>query len=625
MEKNIFLVDVGVDLSLLKTKIHEFPDSIIFTLDYEIHKILEKNHILHEIGENILTKEDFDEIDSCVIDLTDHCFENNVKELTIKNVFLPELIKHELFQYLLIQFLKPFVISKIIKNHKINTIFDFTNYSDFIKKLIFDLNIEYFSFLNNSNSALYHDKIKFTMNIFNFPLHLELSRNSFLKIKKLSQKIINFLYNLEPKINISKNIMLINFDPLEYGELLMELNRQNVPHFLLNTRKPAITNKKSLNVIKESNTKILDLNKFNNSTKNEILSEKIKLEESISKIFNEEDIFRNSFSIHNISFWSCIKTSFQKICTMRFNESVERILLLTKLFNFYDISSIFVWIDVGQEEKECILVGKNFSITSIMLQHGRFQTSQIWNKFAKFLGQFPAPMLSDKQIVWGKITKQYALSHNHNENDILIGGSPRHDKFSNFSSSKNENGIILLATTGTMFLSTDSCVTNSQIKYDDYIKEICRIVKSIPGKKLVIKSHPSQILRKFVKDIVDEMDSSIPIIENMTNQELFNSCELLITFNNSTTALEAISLGTPVISLQTEIWAKEDDIAQSNAIVSVDNINDCENAVKKILFNEEFKNELIKNGTIFLNNYMENFGFASKTVANILKNFSEKN
>ena len=101
------------------------------------------------------------------------------------------------------------------------------------------------------------------------------------------------------------------------------------------------------------------------------------------------------------------------MCSTRFNESIERIFLLREFFNSFDIALNFLWIDVGQEEKECILIGKKFSIDSIMIQHGRFQTSKICNKFAKFFGQFPEPMLSDKQIVWGEIIKNYSLSYNH--------------------------------------------------------------------------------------------------------------------------------------------------------------------------------------------------------------------
>jgi len=620
MKKPIFLIDNGADIDELKSKITEFPNSLVFTLDYEIHLLLQKHDISHELGENILTKDDFNKIDTNSINLTENCFKKFKDELIIENIFLPELIEHELFQYFLIQFLKPYVILKILENYSSEQIFDFTNFHDFINKITNNLKIKHFTFQNNHTPNLYHDKIKFTLNLGKVPLNFEISRSRFSQAKKLTQKFIDITNNFEPKINSKKNILLVNFDPLEYSDLLYEFDKNNVNFFLLNTRKPAITNKKSLDIIKKSNSKILDLNKFYKFKKDEIILEKNLLEKKLINIFNNHEYFENLFSINNITFWNSIKNSLHSICLSRFNESIERIFLLNKVYELYDISIIFVWIDVGQEEKECILVGKSFSIESIMLQHGRFQTSKIWNKFAKYVGQFPSPLLSDKQIVWGNISKQWALSYNHKENNVIIGGSPRHDNFFNYTSSKSENGIILLATTGTMFLSSDSCTTNSQIKYDNYIREIYRIVKSLPNKKLVIKSHPSQILKKFVKDLIDEIDPSIELVENLTNQELFSNCEMLITFNNSTTTLEAMSLNTPVISLQTENWAKEDDIAQSDAIVSISKINDCEDAIKKILYDTEFKKSLLEKSQLFLKNYMSNPGNSSSSVVKLLKN-----
>ncbi|MBT3407152.1 hypothetical protein HN415_00555, partial [Candidatus Woesearchaeota archaeon] len=436
MNKPIFLVDAGTNIDKLQSTVNKFPNSLIFTLDYEIHLQLQKYNIPHELGENILTKDDFNKIDTYSINLTENCFKKFKDELIIENIFLPELIEHELFQYFLIQFLKPYVILKILENYQSEQIFDFTNFHDFINKITNNLKIKHFTFQNNHTPNLYHDKIKFTLNLGKVPLNFEISRSRFSQAKKLTQKFIDITNNFEPKINSKKNILLVNFDPLEYSDLLYEFDKNNVNFFLLNTRKPAITNKKSLDIIKKSNSKILDLNKFYKFKKDEIILEKNLLEKKLINIFNNHEYFENLFSINNITFWNSIKNSLHSICLSRFNESIERIFLLNKVYELYDISIIFVWIDVGQEEKECILVGKSFSIESIMLQHGRFQTSKIWNKFAKYVGQFPSPLLSDKQIVWGNISKQWALSYNHKENNVIIGGSPRHDNFFNYTSSK---------------------------------------------------------------------------------------------------------------------------------------------------------------------------------------------
>jgi len=271
MKKPIFLIDNGANIDELKSKITEFPNSLVFTLDYEIHLLLQKHDISHELGENILTKDDFNKIDTNSINLTENCFKKFKDELTIENIFLPELIEHELFQYFLIQFLKPYVILKILENYSSEQIFDFTNFHDFINKITNNLKIKHSTFQNNYTSNLYHDKIKFTLNLGKIPLNFEISRNRFSQAKKLTQKFIDITNNFEPKINSKKNILLVNFDPLEYSDLLYEFDKNNVNFFLLNTRKPAITNKKSLDIIKKSNSKILDLNKFYKFKKNKII------------------------------------------------------------------------------------------------------------------------------------------------------------------------------------------------------------------------------------------------------------------------------------------------------------------------------------------------------------------
>jgi predicted glycosyltransferase len=170
-----------------------------------------------------------------------------------------------------------------------------------------------------------------------------------------------------------------------------------------------------------------------------------------------------------------------------------------------------------------------------------------------------------------------------------------------------------------MFLSADSCTTQSQVKYDKFIIEVCRIIKTLKNFQLIVKPHPSQILTEYVRNLIQEIDPDIMITEDHNNEKLFNSANLVITFNNSTTALEALILGTPVISLQTEDWANEDDIAQSNAVTCISNIPDCENKIKQILFEKDSHKTLSKNRIVFLENYLKNPGNASKSIAKILK------
>ena len=580
---------------------------------------MEKKKIVHKIGEDVLTSADFDKIDSNTINCMKNYFNSHKEILTFEGIFLPELIEHEFFHYLNFQTFTAYVILKILENEKASLVIDFTNFGDYIKKITSFKKIKHTHFVITKNPSLYHDNIKVNFNLGKIPVNLALSRKTFSRIKNPIQKFTNEIYNLKPNTQNKKNILLVSFDPLQYEEMLMEFKRKNINFLLLNLRKPAITNKKSLNIIKNSESKIVDLNQFSKYVKSDILFAQKKLENVIQNIFNDDLSFEKLFTVDKFSFWFSIKNSFRKICSSRFGESIQRIYLLNQLFTKFDISKILQWAEVGQEEKECVLVGKKFNIPSFMLQHGRYQNSKTWDKFSQFLGRFPTPLLSDKQIVWGEITKKYALSYNHSATNILVGGSPRHDKFFNLPPVNNKkSGIILLATTGTHYISADSCTTSSQIKYDEYIKEVYRIVKSLPEKKIILKPHPSPILTKLAENLINEIDPSIRIIKNVELHKLINDCEVLITFNNSTTTLDAISMNKPVISLQTDSYANDDDIVKAGAVLSISEIKDLESGLKKILYDNSFRKKLMEKSTSFLQKYMKNQGCASESIVDIL-------
>ena len=137
-------------------------------------------------------------------------------------------------------------------------------------------------------------------------------------------------------------------------------------------------------------------------------------------------------------------------------------------------------------------------------------------------------------------------------------------------------------------------------------------------KKLIVKPHPSPVLTKLAENLINEIDPSIIIIKNVELHKLINDCEVLITFNNSTTTLDAISMNKPVISLQTDSYANEDDIAQAGAILSISEIKDLENGIKKILYDNDFKKKLMEKSDLFLQKYMKNQGHASESVVEVL-------
>ena len=66
--------------------------------------------------------------------------------------------------------------------------------------------------------------------------------------------------------------------------MLMEFKKKNINFLLLNLRKPAITNKKSLSIVKNSKSKIVDLSKFSRYVKSDILLAQKRLEDVIQNV-----------------------------------------------------------------------------------------------------------------------------------------------------------------------------------------------------------------------------------------------------------------------------------------------------------------------------------------------------
>ena len=175
MNKVIFLVQNGTDFSKLENTIKKFPVHTVYSLDYESHKLLERKKITHKIGEDVLTSADFDAIDLSAINCTKNCFESYNEILTIENIFLAELFEHELFFYLIRQFLNVHVILKVLEKEYTETVIDFTNVGDYVKKITNFKKIKHIHFGITKPPSLYHDNVRINFNLSKIPMNFELS------------------------------------------------------------------------------------------------------------------------------------------------------------------------------------------------------------------------------------------------------------------------------------------------------------------------------------------------------------------------------------------------------------------------------------------------------------------
>lgn len=619
MNDTIILLEKGSNFLKLKNELKKYPSARIFSLDYESHFYLKKNNLKHELAENFLLKSEFDEIDNLTKNFIKNWIPEKLKsDFSINNIFLPSLIEHELFYYLLPIFSSGIMIEKIIKNEKPQHVIDLTQFCEFTETLI--INKQVTKIPPTIEKSFYHDNVSINFSLMKIPIHFQISRNTFVNIKKFISTFIDKILNSNIKIDTKKNILLVNFDPIQYEILFSELKNQNINIILYNPRKPAITNLKSFKIIKNSNCKIFNHYNIKKEFLYEIENYENKIKKSLQNHFNNDDYFETLLDSLSPKFWNSIKSSLKKICIERFIESIKHILVLTNFFNDHNISLILQWAEVGQEEKECMFVGKNYEIKSFMLQHGRFLTSKKWTVISNFTGHFPKTRISDGQFVWGEFTKNFGLSQGYDDKNIILSGSPKHDKFFNSTTKLFQSNKILLATTGAMCLTADTCTTNSQLKYDKFIHEIYNIIKKIPNKELSIRSHPEPRQTENAKNLIKNIDPKLQLTNNINLLKLIQESELVITFNNSSICLDALTLNKPVISLQTDDWSLDEEIVRNNGVLSISNIEDCEMYIKKILFDDNFRKTVLENSKLFLDTYLINQGNASKSLAKSIFN-----
>ena len=440
-------------------------------------------------------------------------------------------------------------------------------------------------------------------------------------MKDFVEKITKQFLKLNQNFNSNqKCILLLDFNTIQYNLLLKELSHSSKNILLLNQRRPAVWNLESYNIIRKLGSNIISLNDFNKKIENKIKQEKQQTKNELEAMWNNNLIFNKIFTIENYSIWNSIKDSFKKMCNTRFLDSVERLMLLQQLFTKYDISVILEWAETAPHEKEVVHVAKRYGKKIVMLQHGMSPSGDIWGRAGRFFSFFSGPLNSDKQVVWGGITKDYAIKCGHNPENVISVGSPRHDKF--FQAKKiDSKGMILLATTGVPEFFAETSTTNDYVKFNNFIREVCRVVKNLKDKKLVIKPHPQPDFVNNIIDLIKEIDPQIEIVFDTDLIELINSCEMLITFNNSTIALESMILNKPTISLQTDKWAEENQLVKKHGMVSISKLEDIEPSIHSILKDDVLKMNILKNSDNFIQKYYTNRGSASTFLAQFLENF----
>jgi len=617
MTENIILVGENI-FDDVKDQFLKFPKAKIFSLNYLSHKMLEKQNIDHEIGDQLLSDSDFSMIDSFTNNLTKNWFLNNdiQDKLKFESINLGSLIQPEFYQYLL-DFVSQIVqVTKILENRTYDNVIAFTKINYFISELCNKNNISCRLIQSNNSIQLSLDNYKLKFNLFNIPLSIKISRKNYLKIKNIFEKIILKLKNEKNFDNTKKSILLFEFNIENYEDLLNSFSDLNKNILFLNTRRPTIWNFRTFKIMSDKKYSIINLQNFQQFTSTKISIESEKLKNKLKKLWNSKSLLNELFSFNSLTFWPDLENSFINICNERFLESISQILLFKEFLSRTNISTILLWAEPSPEEQELIGLAKSKKINIVYLQHAMAGMEDAFKPQGNLVSHLAHDSQCDKLAVWGEPAKKYGLTYNSTKN-IFVTGSPRHDKFfnhNNFSQKK----YVLFATTKPNPLFSKTLTTDSISNFLSFITETCTIFSNLPQKNLILKPHPTPVNTLDVVKIAEKIDSNISITYDSNVLKLLQNCEFLITTNNSTIALEAMMLNKPVISLQTESLALTENVVKYNALLSVSNKEDIKKSVETLFYDKKFKEELLKNAKNYLDDFFSNQGSSSKFLTQLI-------
>ena len=615
---NIFLLDSNTDIS--KINLSDYDGLKIISFDYESHKILNQKNLEHLISDDLLSDTSLLIIQKNAYSLSQWYNEELLEGyLKYENVNLGSLVQSE-FINILVNYSKRFQeCLNIIKKYgtDVNYICGGLNYeimSELSSKLI---KIQY----ENSNDLFFpldSLNIKMKIGIKNISKEFDIPQNIFKRLKKFSEESSRFLSN--SVINSDKKtILLSEFSTLSYEPLFSQFPKSQLNTVVFNRRQPAIWNKKTFYIIKNSNVIIEnETTLITSKIKSKIKEDSVKIEQKISKMFENSSFFTLFFSLDNHSFWKPFSLHFIKYFKERTKNFIHEIQISKQILKKYDFSLILILSEVGPNEKILLQLENSKNIPKLLLQHGLINDSI--EGYEHNVANGVIPIESNGGIVWGKVNENYLKKIGISSEKIHTLGTPLFDNFKKIDSSLKNADYVLFATSGPTKEDSFDLTVKTIEKNFETIKQISEIVVTKYKMKLIVKIHPSP--DEFdPTEILKKISPEIKIIKTGKISELIKNCKILIVVDESTSIIDAHLLNKPVlsISVKTEEFGIPTILKNGSCIKS--ELETFDENFSKIINDENVRKEIKENANESIKNYISNTPNNSKTLLTFLENY----
>ena len=618
MEK-IILVDSTSNFENIKNFFKKGNNLSIISFDYKSHKKLENGNIPHQISDDYITDLQCKTIQDYVYKFTYWYFEKDFsKFLEYREINLGRLFQDELLNFF-VRFLKKF--------KEIEIIFASNQNKEFLaENELFDI-IQFFtnSTLNLQKStkkfhSFPHEEMRVNLKIAGYEKSLFLSRDRYLKLKKLSDFLINNMFNPKITDNTKTKILFAEYNTERYKELFLKSKKFNAEIFFYGKRRPAFWNGSTLKTIRNSKCKIITNHLiYDNVAKHEEKLGIKKMRTQLSELWKKNSSLEKFFTFGDFEVFTLIKPVLVELIENRLSHTIHEIELVNRMFQKIRFDFSVIINELGFSEQIISCLSKTHKVKCIHMQEG-FHWDTI-AAHANLTSQGAYLHDADTLAVWGDIDRSISIENGGiPSNKVRIIGAPRYDNL--FNSETKKQDYILLASSGDPQPEEVNGIRINKI--EEYLTDILQISKIVRelDEEVFIKLHPSPTQLMDLVELEKKIDPKITIVSHGEITSLLPSAKLVISIGMSSAIIEALILKKPVIFIPgiDYNWGDPSIINEKGCLIS--SINELKNDLKGVLNNTKLYAEQQNSSRKYLSKLISHHGNASDEFYKYLKNYT---
>jgi len=615
--ENLYLLENIKDHDLDNIVIDD--KSTILVFDYITHNKLSKRKIAHETMDDYLDDEERERIFYFSKSIWTWHEKINESELIFHKINLLSIIdRNELHEFLMDLIPKIHVIKKKLSNKTFKNIYaSFTIYQLLENNGI--ANIKIFG-EHKEKTSLTFDNILINYNLGPISIKQKLDRKKYRTIKIFYEKIVSGLFGLTKNFNEKKKIILLEFNPEVYSDLLFEMRKNGFQPVLINFRRPAISSFRSAAILRKTRSMVvipqmlIDEKEFTKieSYKNNILKK-------IDAIFmSKNQILSEFFRYDGMRFDHILTELFLNILKERIEEYIIQILVAERMEREKNITDIITLNFSGETEQIFSMINTKYPM--ILLQHA---FSNYTKSISSLIVFDDFHLIKDCIAVYGEIVKKYLTDFKIiPENKIIVCGSPKYDSFMPINK-KKENKKIILVTLRPIITHVEGIRIELYDKYEHTINRIIEISHDLQNVEIIFKLHPQQHPHnQIIRQTIEKKDPNIRILQHEPIKKILANCDLHVNiapdnFDATSVILEAMILRRPTLNIQLQSKTFEFEFMKANAVRTISFDSDIKKQIE-LLLDEKESQALILNAQTYLKEYLSNHGKASQALVNSL-------